>query len=142
MKTRRILILILAIGILFQCSFYSDALQPRASDQIVYYNTAMEPSGNGNLDISFSIRCTCTMDVLGATSIVVQRYTGTSWLSEFTYNIRDYPTMQTTGKSYYGLLISYSPRYRNAKYRAQVFFYARNSSGLDTRIGMSNTVST
>lgn len=82
------------------------------------------------------------MDVLGVTSIVVQRFNGTSWVSEYTFNIREYPKMQINNKSSYSATLSYSPDKRGAQYRAMVFFYARNSAGLDTAVKTTNSVAT
>ena len=80
------------------------------------------------------------MNVLGTTSIVVQRFNGTSWVSEYTFNIRDYPKMQTNNKSSYWATMLYSPHYLGTQYRAMVFFYARNSAGSDTAVKTTSSI--
>lgn len=140
---RRYAVLLLAVLCLFSVAGVQGyAVQSRASEQIRYYKATILQNKKGQLDIGFTIQCTDNMDALGATSIVVQRFNGTSWVSEYTFNIRDYPGLQTQRKDHYSAIVSYSPRYSGAKYRATVYFYARNSTGLDTAVKTTNSVAT
>lgn len=134
MKKGRMLALLMAVLLLSAVIMPGYSMQSRANTQIATTNATILKKSNGELDILFSLRCQSSMDVLGVTSIVVQRFNGTSWVSEYTFNIREYPKMQINNKSSYSATLSYSPDKRGAQYRAMVFFYARNSSGSDTAV--------
>ena len=116
------------------------AAQARASEEIMSCYATISKNNQGQLSIYFSIKCSSDMDALGTTSIVVQRFNGIGWVSEYTFNIRDYPKMQTNNKSSYWATMLYSPHYSGTQYRAMVFFYARNSSGSDTAVRTTSSV--
>ena len=138
---KKCVVLLLAMVCLFSAvGVRGYAAETRASAQIRNYSAGISWSSDGRLGISFSIRGTTNMDALGVSSIVVQRLSGSSWVSEYTFNIRDYPVLQTSNQSEYALVMPYSPRYSGASYRAMVFFYARNSAGTDTAIKTTNAV--
>ena len=138
---KKCVVLLLALVCLFSAvGVRGYAAEPRGSEQIRNYAAGISWSSDGRLGISFSIRGTTIMDALGASSIVVQRLSGSSWVSEYTFNIRDYPAMQAQNVSNYGATVAYSPRYSGTSYRAMVFFYARNSAGTDTAIKTTNAV--
>lgn len=140
MKKGRMLALLMAVLLLSAVIMPGYSMQSRANTQIATTNATILKKSNGELDILFSLRCQSSMDVLGVTSIVVQRFNGTSWVSEYTFNIREYPKMQINNKSSYSATLSYSPDKRGAQYRAMVFFYARNSSGSDTAVRTTSSV--
>lgn len=138
---KKCVVLLLAVLFLFSAvGVRGYAAEPRASAQIVSYGAGISWSSDGRLGISFSIQGTTIMDAVGVSSIVVQRLSGSNWVSEYTFNIRDYPILQTTNDDNYAATVGYSPRYSGAKYRAMVFFYARNSAGTDTAIKTTNAV--
>ena len=138
---KRCVVFLLAVLCLFSAvGVRGYAAEPRASAQIVSYSAGASWGSDGRLGINFAIRGTTIMDALGVSSIVVQRLSGSSWVSEYTFNIRDYPVLQTSNQSEYALVMPYSPRYSGASYRAMVFFYARNSAGTDTAIKTTNAV--
>ena len=122
------------------CSTQGYAAQARASEKIMSCYATISKNNQGQLSIYFSIKCRTNMDTLGTTSIVVQRFNGIGWVSEYTFNIRDYPKMQTNNKSSYWATMLYSPHYSGTQYRAMVFFYARNSSGSDTAVKTTSGV--
>lgn len=132
MKKGRMLALLMAVLLLSAVIMPGYSMQSRANTQIATTNATILKKSNGELDILFSLRCQSSMDALGTTSIVVQRFNGIGWVSEYTFNIRDYPKMQTNNKSSYWATMLYSPHYSGTQYQAMVFFYARNSSGSDS----------
>ena len=140
MKKGRMLALLMAVLLLSAVIMPGFANQSRSNTQIATCDASILKKSNGELAILFSLRCQSSMDVLGVTSVVVQRFNGTSWVSEYTFNIRDYPKMQTNNKSSYSATMLYSPRYSGTQYRAMVFFYARNSAGSDTAVKTTNSV--
>lgn len=140
MKKSCVVLLLMVLCLVSAVGVQGHAVQPRASEQIINYNATLSRSGSGRLHVGFMIQCTAKMDVLGTTSIVVQRFNGTNWVSEYTFNIKEYPGMQTQHQDHYSGIVAYSPRYSGAKYRAMVFFYARNSAGTDTAVKTTHTV--
>ena len=142
MKRRCAVVLLAVLLFIVWGSTQGYAAQARASEEIMSYYATISKNNQGQLSIYFSIKCRTNMDDLGTTSIVVQRFNGTSWVSEYTFNIRDYPEMQTNNKSSYSATMSYSSRYSGTQYRAMVFFYARNSAGSDTAVKTTSSVAT
>lgn len=142
MKRRCAVVLLAVLLFIVWGSTQGYAAQARASEEIMSYYATISKNNQGQLSIYFSIKCRTNMDALGTTSIVVQRFNGTSWVSEYTFNIRDYPEMQTNNKSSYSATMSYSSRYSGTQYRAMVFFYARNSAGSDTAVKTTSSVAT
>lgn len=134
------LAVVLSLAILLPSTVRAAGIQPYASDQILSYTASISGITNGTLKIYYHIRGSSVMNVLGASSIIIQRKDGTSWSSEYTYNIRDYPMMQTSNSGTYQWSITYTPKYDGKRYRAQVFFYARDSFGSDTAIKTTNEV--
>lgn len=142
MKRRCAVVLLAVLLFVVWGSAQGYAAQARASEEIMSYYATISKNNQGQLSIYFSIKCRTNMNVLGTTSIVVQRFNGTSWVSEYTFNIRDYPKMQTNNKSSYWATMLYSPHYSGTQYRAMVFFYARNSAGSDTAVKTTSSVAT
>lgn len=140
MKKRCVILLLMVLCLVSAVGVQGYAAQPRASEQIISYDATLSRNGSGRLNISFMIQCTAKMDALGTISIVVQRFNGTSWVSEYTFNIREYSGMQTQHQDHYSGIVAYSPGYSGAQYRAMVFFYARNSTGSDTAVKTTNIV--
>lgn len=142
MKKSCVVLLLMVLCLVSAVGVQGHAVQPRASEQIINYNATLSRSGSGRLHVGFMIQCTDNMDALGATSIVVERFNGASWVSEYTFNIRDYPDLQTQHKDHYSATVLYPLGNPGARYRATVYFYARNSTGLDTAVKTTNSVAT
>ncbi len=140
MKKRCVVLLLMVLCLVSAVGVQGYAVQPRASEQIISYDATLSRNGSGRVHVGFMIQCTAKMDVLGTTSIVVQRFNGTDWVSEYTFNIREYPGMQTQHQDHYSGIVAYSPSNPGSKYRAMVFFYARNSAGSDTAVKTTNSV--
>lgn len=110
----------------------------RASSQIVSCEANLSLLRNGDLQIFYFVDAVNTMDTLGASSIAVQRYSGSWWITEYTYTTRNAPEIQGSDVSGYGLKLDYTPDYSNAAYRAVVYFYAK--SGSQTSTAQATTV--
>lgn len=108
------------------------AADMRASDRFSDYTARLYVESNGDLDIYFSVSTESTMDILGASKILVERDNGYRWVAESTLTAKNTPEMQTTNASQYSAWIPYEPNDPNANYRATVTFYARDSSGSST----------
>ena len=104
----------------------------RASDRFNSYTANLYVVSNGDLDINFSVTASSTMDILGASRIVVERDNGYRWVTECTLTANNIPAMQTSNATQYSASIPYEPIDPNAHYRAVVTFYAKDSSGSST----------
>ncbi len=82
--------------------------------------------------LNFSVTASSTMDILGASRIVVERDNGYRWVTECTLTANNIPAMQTSNATQYSASIPYEPIDPNAHYRAVVTFYAKDSSGSST----------
>lgn len=104
----------------------------RASSRFVRYSAELSAGNDGNIYVLFSVTASNTMDVIGASSIAIQRYDNAQWVTERTLTVKDEPEMQTTNSTRYSASISYEPVFSNARYRAVVSVYAKDSSGSST----------
>ena len=111
----------------------------RASDYFSSYSTSATGGAEGDVAISVSIRATKTMDLIGATKIVIQEKDGTRWQEVYT----------KTGTIYNGLLDSEARSFRNSytysgtsgkTYRAIVTLYAKDAFGSDSRTVTTNSI--
>ena len=108
------------------------AADMRASDKFANYNAKLYVESNGDFDIYFSVTASGTMDILGASKIVVERTNGYRWAAECTLTVQYAPEMQATNASRHSAWISYEPNDPNANYRAIVTLYAEDSTGSST----------
>ncbi len=122
------------------CSISVYAAEARASSQISVCSAVLARKSNGNLSLLNNIIATGTMDNIGSSEIVLERYNGSQWVEEGTYTVEDIPEMQTSGVKKYTVTFEFSPRYPESDYRAEVTFYAKDSSGSSTKLITTNTV--
>lgn len=122
------------------CSISAYAAEARASSRISGCSATLEKLSNGDLKLKFSITATGIMDSLGASSVVIERYNGNKWAEEQTYSFSDTPELQTSGENRYTVTLVITPQYADSNYRAEVTFYAEDSSGSNTKPVTTNTV--
>ena len=123
---------VLSALLLMLVSTTAFALDTRASSRIMSYSADSRVGSDGDLNIFFSITASSTMDVIGASRIDVQRYSGSRWVTECSITVKDEPKMQTSDAVRHSTIISYTPIYSNSDYRAVVTVYAKDSSGFST----------
>ena len=80
------------------------------------------------------------MDTIGISSIRIERYNGSRWVSEDTLTDEDFPYFMTSNKRSHIIDQAYTPRYDNVLYRAVVSFYAEDSGGKSTKSVTSNSI--
>ena len=124
-------IFVLMMMILMTATAFAADTQ-RASDRFNSYTANLYVVSNGDLDINFSVTASSTLDILGASRIVVERDNGYRWVTECTLTANNIPAMQTSNATQYSASIPYEPIDPNAHYRAVVTFYAKDSSGSST----------
>lgn len=113
------------------------AMDARASSRFKRYSAELSAGNDGNVYVLFSVTASSTMDIIGASSITIQRYDDAQWVTECILTVKDEPRMQTTDAARYSASISYKPiSYKpisyNTDYRAVVTVYAKDSSGSST----------
>ena len=118
--------LLFAVLMLMSTSVF--ALDMRASTRIVSSSAIVKAGTDDDLWIYFSI----IMDDIGANKIMIQRYSGSRWVTESTLTPTNTPEMQTTNALRHSATIPYSPKYSGCSYQAVVTVYATDSSGTST----------
>ncbi len=108
------------------------AVNSRASDTFIRYSASLSLKDDGDLEIYFNVATSRHMDIIGASTINIQRYNGTRWVTEETLTVNDCPEIQTSNASRHSASITYTPDYTGATYQAVVTVYAKDSSGSST----------
>ena len=123
------------------CSIPVHAAEPYASSQITLHSATLDKGSNGYLYVAFTIDTNRVMNILGASSVVIQRYSLFQWVNEHTFTPENMPELLTTNDGGHSLIIPYDPLFPNATYRAIVYFYAESDTMISTAKGTTNTVS-
>lgn len=126
----RSMALVLALLMLLPTTAF--ALEDRASSRIMFCDADLNLESNGDLDIYFSVTASSKMTTLGATRLLVQRYDGSSWTTEYTYIAYNTPELQSSDTGYHSAILVYTPRFSGYYYRAVITIYAQDSTGSST----------
>ena len=125
----RILCLVMALSMIVAVPTYASEQSQRASYYFSSYKAYCYTSSSGQLAVYFRIVATDTMDKLGASSVKVQRSSdGTNWSTVTTFTKASYPQTKDTNTGMHATTL-YCAKSSGYYYRAQVEFYAKNSSG-------------
>lgn len=122
----RLLAILLCLTMLLGLS--AQAAEPYASSLISGHSATLTKGSDGYLHVTFTIDANRVCDVIGATSVVIQRKNGSQWDTECTFTLTNTPELQDTNTSYHSLIIKYKPQSSSATYRAQVNLYAKCGS--------------
>ena len=129
---KRLIVMLMMFAVIFSMSTVANA-SLFSSEYIsdVYAYTGV--NSNGRVTVSFDIRATGTMNVLGAKTIIIQEQApGSSrWTSVATLSSDDYPNMLAYNRDWYDSDVYYSGK-SGYSYRAKVYFYAEKG-GYDTK---------
>lgn len=110
-----------------------EAVQPRASDYLISYQTYVYPAGSGKVQVWFDVTGTTYMDDLGSLSIhLYESKDNSNWTYIKTFSHADYPSMLGHDDYFYMSHIDYqgvAGRY----YKAYVCIWAGKDGGGDTR---------
>jgi hypothetical protein len=112
----------------------SDDYSIRSSDYISSYSALITAQSGGVIAIDCLITGTGTMNVIGVKTLKMQKYQSGSWTTVRTFSsLYEYYSMQAS------VYATYQGTAGN-QYRAVITFYASDSSGYDTRILTTNSV--
>lgn len=122
------------------CSVPAHAVEARASDRISHTTATLSKASNGDLSVFFSVRATGIMEKVGATSVAIQRNSGGGWVTEYTFNTNNTPTLLVENSDWNGMVLTYSPQFKGEKYRAVVMIFVKDALGSSTQQLTSKTV--
>ena len=131
---------IILLCVVMLCSIPAQAMEARASTRIAHSTATLSRKSNGDLSIFFSVQGTGRMDVIGATSVEIQRSTITGWVTEYTFTTSNAPTIQTESKFQHSAVLTYSPLFTGKEYRAVVMIYVEDATGSSTQQMTSKAV--
>ena len=142
MRKRYLKVAAILLCFLMLCNIPTNAyaLEPYASAQISAHSAILAKDSDGYLYVAFTIDTNRVMNILGASSVVIQRYSFFQWVNEYTFTPENMPELLTTNDDYHVLIIPYDPLFPNATYRAIVYFYAESDTMISTAKGTTNTV--
>lgn len=142
MRKRYLKIEVVLLCLILLCSIltHTYALEPYASSQISGHSATLDKGTDGYLYVTFMIRTNRVMNKLGASSVIIQRYSLFQWVNERIYTPDDMPELMRSNTGYFFLSIPYDPLFPNAKYRAVVNFYAESDIMTSTVTETTNTV--
>lgn len=126
-------ILSVLLCLVMLCNIPAYAVEARASDRIAYSAVSLTKNSNGDLSVYFSVRATGKMDVIGASSVAIQRSSGSSWVTEYTFTPSNAPEIQAENKFQHSATLTYSPLFMGKEYRAVVMIYVKDATGISTQ---------
>ena len=127
---RVVLVLLCAVML---CSFPAHAVETRASERIDLSASTIGKTSDGRLSAYFMVQGTGIMDVIGATSVEIQRYTFTGWVTEYTFTSEKFPGLLTTNSGRHSAELLYTPLFPEKTYRAVAHIYVKNAAGTSTQ---------
>lgn len=120
--------------VLVCCSVFACAAYPRESPRISFASAELIKNGS-DLYVCCNIHSNDKMDKIGVSSIQIECYNGSSWVTEKTLTPSSNPNMLVSNANTYYDEFPYSPNYSGSpyRYRAIVTFYAEKDNGVSTR---------
>ena len=127
----RAISIILIIVFLASAPVYALAAEARASACFSGYSASVVASGNGRLNVEFRVVGTGTMTKLGVSTIQIFKADGTR-IATISYTAKGNKYMMGHNNAFHSGSVPYSGVV-GQKYYAVVTFFAKNSSGSDSR---------
>ena len=124
------------------CSIPVYAAETRASDRIYRSAVSLSPKSNGDLSVYFSVQGTGKMEVIGASSVEIQRNTIFGWVTEYTFTTNNAPEIQAKDKFQHSATLTYTPLFTGVEYRTVVMIYVKDAAGTSTQQLTSRTMQT
>lgn len=110
-------------------AFAAETVSPRSSEYFAASSAYLERTTGSQFKVWFSITATDEMEVLGASTIVIQRSSDLEhWSSVKTFQMKYYPELICSNTGYHGSSVTYAGT-SGYYYRALITFYAKNSEG-------------
>jgi len=135
-------VLPMLLCVVLLCSVPAYAVETRADSRIVHSTATLSKKSNGDLSIYFSVQANDIMEQIGASSVVIQRSSGSDWVTEYTFNTTNTPALLRDNKDRHSMVLAYSPRFTGVEYRAVVMIYVEDATGVSSQKLTSRTVAT
>ena len=132
--------LLMVLCMVMLCRIPAYAAEARASDRIYHSTATLSKASNGDLSVFFSVRATGFMEKVGAISVAIQRSSGSGWVTEYTFNTSNTPTLLRESTDRHSMVLTYPPRFAGVSYRAVVMIYVKDATGISTQQSMSKTM--
>ena len=136
---KKLITLMMTLAFTLSCFFsisayaaQNNTTEPYASTYFANYSAEIIPGNDGEIIIRYSVQAKTTMTELGASKVVVQEKSGSTWTNKKTFNKSTTPSMVGSNRAVFSKDLSYSGT-EGKEYRAVVTFYAKDSSGSDTK---------
>lgn len=126
----RVITVLLCAAMLWGIPAY--AAETRASERIDLSGCTIGKASDGRLSAYFMVQANDLMDVIGATSVEIQRHNIFGWVTEYTFTSDDYPVLLTTNDSRHSAEVLYRPLFSGSTYRAVANIYAKDARGTTT----------
>lgn len=127
----RVVLVLLCAAML--CGVPAYAAETRASERIDLSACTIDKTSDGNLSLYFMVQANDLMDVIGATSVEIQRYTFTGWVTEYTFTTNEFPELLRTNASRHSGWYTYGPISSEKTYRAVANIYVEDATGISTQ---------
>lgn len=129
----RVISVLLCAAMLWGVPAYAaENAETRASERIDLSACIIGKTDDGRLCTYFMVRANDLMDVIGATSVEIQRHNIFGWVTEYTFTSDDYPGLLTTNDSRHSAELFYRPLFSGSTYRAVANIYAKDARGTTT----------
>lgn len=126
-------ILPMLLCVVMLCSIPAYAMEARASSRIAYSAASLSKKSNGDFIIYFSVQGVGKMDVIGASSVEIQRNTIFGWVTEYTFTTSNTPAIQAENKFQHNATLTYPPLFTGTDYRVVVMLYVEDTLGASTK---------
>ena len=140
-KILRVISVIIVIAICFAPASFAASNSIQSSDYLIQYDAYIITNGNGSISIWFDVTGTRIMDEIGALTIILREYNGSTWSTVEAYYHTDplYSHILTTGTNTHMDTVSYSG-ISGSYYYATVTVWAGVNGGGDSRTINTATV--
>lgn len=129
----RVISVLLCAAMLWGVPAYAaESAETRASERIDLSACIIGKTNDGRLCTYFMVQANDLMDMIGATSVEIQRHNIFGWVTEYTFTSDDYPVLLTTNASWHSAELLYRPLFSGSTYRAVANIYVKDARGTTT----------
>lgn len=113
-------------------AYAAENAETRASERIALSGCTIGKTSDGRLCAYFMVQANGLMDVIGATSVEIQRHNIFGWVTEYTITSDAYPALLRTNASRHSAELFYRPLFSGSTYRAVANIYVKDARGTTT----------
>ncbi|MDR1135773.1 MAG: hypothetical protein LBL49_06300 [Clostridiales Family XIII bacterium] len=140
MKKRQLFIgVIIILALMSSATAPATAMTLKASNYISVYEATLSRTGADDVLVSYYVAAPQISDQLGVSGIIIERRSGSSWVTAATYSSSNYPAFMGNNCTTHSGTLTYDG-VSGMEYRAKVTFFAKKGSGTDSRIFTTNSI--